>query len=236
LPTTLLGLAFFIVLLAPGLFFFLSREARRPQRELSAFRETAVVVLVGFGCDLIILLVFSLARLLAPTLTPDVGTLLRHPTKYSIDHITFVSWWAFALIVGACLLGLRLGRVTTIKRPRVRRRWPPSIELESVEWGPIRFESAWYRMFHGHWNDQIYCSCTLEDGSWVGGYLASFSTEVEESADRELVLTGPIRYRAVGDDRTVPLATSAAIVSARRLMFLDVQYLDQVVDVSENSE
>lgn len=114
--------------------------------------------------------------------------------------------------------------------------WPPSFRLESIEWGPIRFESAWYKMFHGHEDELVYCSCTLEDGSWVGGYLKSFSTEVEETADRDLVITPPILYRPVGSNEEVQWPTSAVIVSARRIMLLDVQYVDQSRHATENPE
>jgi len=58
----------------------------------------------------------------------------------------------------------------------------------------------------------------------------SFSTEVEESADRELLLVAPIRFRPAGLEKAALIDTSAFVVSARRLMFMDVQYLEGDVD------
>ena len=229
MPTTLLSLVLFVTLLAPGLCFFLARDALRPQRELSAFRETAVAVLVGLGCDLIILLGFALIRWVAPSLTPDVRRLLLHPYQYSIQHLAFLGWWGFGLLAAACAIGFRAGRLKTLRVPTLHAKWPP-ITLRKIEMGPIRFESTWYTLFHGHEDELVYCSCTLEDGTWVGGYLKSFSTEVEESADRELLLVAPIRFRPAGLEKAALIDTSAFVVSARRLMFMDVQYLEGDVD------
>jgi hypothetical protein len=231
-PTTLLGLVLFVTLLAPGLCFFLARDALRPQRELSAFRETAVVVFVGLACDLSVLLGFAFIRRVAPSLTPDVHLFLLRTNRYSIRHVAFVSWWGVGLLAAACAIGFLAGRMKTVRVPVLHAKWPP-FSLRKLELGPIRFESAWYKLFHGHEDEIVYCGCTLEDGTWVGGYLKSYSTEVQETADRELILVAPIRLRPAEMDTAVGFDTSAFVVSARRLMFLDVQYLEEGADLWE---
>lgn len=54
-----------------------------------------------------------------------------------------------------------------------------------------------------HYSDEVlYCGRHLEDDSWIGGYLKSFNTDVEEGPDRELVLTQP-RYRGPEADEAI---------------------------------
>jgi Family of unknown function (DUF6338) len=124
------------------------------------------------------------------------------------------------------------GRMKTVRVPVLHAKWPP-FSLRKLELGPIRFESAWYKLFHGHEDEIVYCGCTLEDGTWVGGYLKSYSTEVQETADRELILVAPIRLRPAEMDTAVGFDPSAFVVSARRLMFLDVRYLEEGADFWE---
>ena len=64
----------------------------------------------------------------------------------------------------------------------------------------------------------------MEDGSWIGGYVRSFSTEVEETADRELLLTRPT-FRTKDASDTTRLRGSV-VVSARRILFLEIAFLD----------
>lgn len=202
MPSTFVSLVLFVAFLSPGIVFFLVREARRPQRELSAFRETAVVVLMGVACNALILaILFVIRAVLDPTWLPDPWMLLAHPGGYFRLHTEAIVFLAAGIVAAGCLAAVFLGYQA-----------PPSV-------GSIRFESAWYKVFHDV--ELIYCGCALEDGSWIGGYLKSFNTDVEESADRELVLSRP-RYRAPGEGTVVDLGASLVIISARRLMRIDV--------------
>jgi hypothetical protein len=221
-PTSLVGLLLFVALLAPGVCYFLVRERRRPQRELSALRETASVVLIGLACDLIISVVFAIVRALFPRVTPHVSGLIFDFTEYAEPRLAFLLWWALGLLLAACILGLILGRFDELR-----------IGSLSLRLGPILFESAWYRRFHGFPDETIYCGCALDDGSWIGGYLLEFSTEVKETADRDLVLTAPLRLQEPESHEVVDLENvSAVVVSARRLIRLDVAYLDSTPNES----
>lgn len=207
MPDTFLGLLIFVVFLAPGISFFLVKESRRPQRELSAFRETALVVLAGVVCNGLALLGLLIVREFEPRLTPDLAALLTAPGTEFKTHPLFIAGWTLGVVGLACVVGAILGLT----------RWP------SI--GSIRFESAWYKAFHYFPGHAIYCGCELEDGSWVGGYLSSFNTDVEDNADRELMLTRA-RYRGPKGGKVVQLpGVGFVIVSARRLVRLDVSYL-----------
>jgi hypothetical protein len=229
MPTTLVGLVLFVVLLAPGLIFFLVRDARKPARELSAFRETAVVVLVGFLCDIVVLLVFALFRTKFVSLTPDVDALVKHPATYIGDHLPFVSWWSLGLVSLACVVGGALGRFDEVRRPGFKKAFP-WLTCKPLFLGPIRFRSTWYLMMHEPRDVDIYCGCVLDDGSYIGGKLASFNTDVAETEDRELVLVQPMRFRAPDADEVQDWRASAVVVNAHHLRLLQIDYVDRGVE------
>jgi len=90
-PTSLLGLLLFVVLLAPGFAYTLCRERLTAHRPVSAFRETVALVFVGVLCDAVALGVFAVLRVLGPGWTPDVGALLRDPQGYALRHYAELS-------------------------------------------------------------------------------------------------------------------------------------------------
>jgi hypothetical protein len=83
MPTTLSGLFLFVVLLLPGFAYVVGRERHTPGQQLSAFRETAVVIAASVSVELVVLLLFALVRVALPSsLTPDVGALVRDSGGY----------------------------------------------------------------------------------------------------------------------------------------------------------
>jgi hypothetical protein len=222
MPDTFLGLVLFVLFLAPGLSYFIVRETRRPQREISAFRETAALVLVGVACNLVVAIGFTLLRWVLPGHTPDVGSFVRNPAQYFKANFSYAVYWSLALVGLACVVAIWFGTRQGLLLPGLHLR-RPYLTWRQVPLGMIRFESTWYHFFHYDQKSFIYCGCHLEDGSWVGGFLKWYSTEVEETGDRELALTYP-RYRAPGSKKIADL-TGMVIVSARRLTMLEVSYL-----------
>jgi hypothetical protein len=207
MPDTFLGLALFLALLAPGICFVVIREARVPQRELSALRETAAIALVSFGADTIVLIGFGIFRTIWPKATPDVPKLVAAPKAYISAHLAVVGWWALGLLLLACLIAVLVAT---------------QAKLDTIRLGPIQHVSAWYRLFHPGGSEK-FCGCLLDDESWVGGYVTSFSTDVDETGDRDLVLSAPIRYRAKGADDAVVLSNvSAYVVSASHIVGMQV--------------
>jgi len=79
----------------------------------------------------------------------------------------------------------------------------------------------------------VQVGCVLEDGSYIYGKLASFSTTADESTDRELVLTEPISYRPTGSDETQPYPCSAVCISASRILNIFVTYTAPVTSSPE---
>lgn len=92
--------------------------------------------------------------------------------------------------------------------------------------------SAWYHVFEGGPAGAfVYVGCDLQDGPCVGGFLEWYSTDVEETADRDFVLAEPITFRPPGDseesqDQQLP-GVSRIVLSARDVARLYVSYIDE---------
>jgi hypothetical protein len=212
MPSSLVGLFLFIVLLAPGFCFIIQRESRTASREFSTFRETATLALISFSCNAVVLITFAGLRALLPKHTPDVGRLVREGKPYLIANYAYLSSWALGLLAVSCVLALLLGT----HQPKFAR-----IVTRSVT--PT---SAWWELFGLYPNARIYVGCELEDGSYLGGELFTYNTEMRETGDREVTLSAPIRYRLPGKSAITLKDVSAVSVSARRVKFMTVSYLE----------
>ncbi|MCP2167297.1 DUF6338 family protein [Goodfellowiella coeruleoviolacea] len=214
MPSTLLGLAIFVICLAPGLAFIVARQRIAPQQTVSALRETAQLVCVSLVADVAVLALFGVLRSVWPEHTPDVGRLVRQPGEYLRESYLSVAWWTVGLLVLATLLTWLAGS------GRLRRlvRLPPVAPHESAS-------SAWWLLFQDRPGRRVHLGCVLEDGSYVSGWLASYNTSINETGDRDLTLAAPIRYRAKDAREATELAdTSAVVVSARQVALLFVSY------------
>jgi hypothetical protein len=70
-----------------------------------------------------------------------------------------------------------------------------------------------------------FVGCELKDGSYVGGRLAWYSTEVVENGDRDLVLAPPLHYRLAGGPDQELVDVERVILAARDISRLDVSYV-----------
>lgn len=230
MPTNLVGLLLFVVLLAPGFLHVLRREAEHPQRPISAFRETVAVALVSVVCDLAALGLMIPLRALAPDRTPDVGALIRDPDNYGRGHYALLMGWGLSLLAAACLLAIALAnREFTNRAGHGIRRIPGLRWLAPQPARRVHPKSAWRRLFedHNHLGSRIHLGCELDDGSHLAGWLYSYNPDEPETGDRDLVLTPPLTMVAVGATEAQPLeGVGAVIVSARRIVSLHVAYVD----------
>ncbi|WP_189213735.1 DUF6338 family protein [Actinokineospora fastidiosa] len=214
MPSTLVGLVIFVAGLAPGLAFVLARQRISPQRAVSAVRETAQLVFVSLALDLAVLVVFGVVRAVWPSVTPDVGRLVREPGAYWRESYLLVTWWSVGALVLAIAAGALVG-ARTVGRMLGR---PDPRPHESRA-------SAWWLVLQEAPRRRVHVACTLDDGSYVAGWLASYNTDVAETGDRDLVLAAPIQYRPAGAANSAELVrTTAAVVSARKIALLLVSY------------
>lgn len=220
-PSTLLGLLVFAVLLAPGFVYIVIRERRTPERQLSAFRETAELACISLATNGTCLLLFAVVRGVAPGLTPDVGALIRNPQSYlTADYAAVAGWGSGLLLLAMVLAGTAAyarwdGWIAT----RMLARVDKPLVSPTV--------SAWWLLFNKHPGARLYVGCVLNDGGYVAGWLHSFSNAASDIPDRDLTLTAPIYYRAPGRDDGNELPNVGAVsVSARQLGLLLVSYVD----------
>lgn len=121
---------------------------------------------------------------------------------------------ALALSSGlAVLLGVRPRFIQTI----AERFTPAIVDV-----------SAWYHVFdEGPEDARVYVGCDLRDGSYVGGLLDWYSTDVDETADRDFVIAEPITYRPPDSDEDGTIeGFSRLVLSARDVARLYVSYVD----------
>src|SRR5690348_12705691 len=98
MPTTLSGLFLFVVLLLPGFAYVVGRERHTSGQSFSAFRETAIVVAASVTIELVVVVLFAIIRVLVPSVTPDVGALVRDRGSYLRIHYALTAVWAVALL------------------------------------------------------------------------------------------------------------------------------------------
>jgi hypothetical protein len=211
IPTTLSGIFLFLVALMPGFIFIGVREGHRPTRKLSAFRESATVLVVSV-CSYIPFIVIAAAfAFWWPAFNSNLGQALSNPTSYFATHAyrSFVGLGTI-VILGSAAAAL-VGR-TGSSGKKVDPRAP-----------------AWWQIFSADGDNAPQAirrlSIYLKDGAVLSGALKSYSREAEEHGDRELVLQEPLYFQAAGAEAFAPLDGTAVIVSAREVQFVEV-YLD----------
>lgn len=214
MPTSLVGLLIFVVLLVPGFLSYLQRRALVPSRALSPLAETATLTTVSMLTNLIALSVFAAARLVLPTHTPDVGALITAPGTYVSAHLPYLLAWATGLLGVSCVLGVAVGaRSSILGRVPLGRLTPVVVDV-----------SAWYKMFEDQPNKRVYLGCDLQTGVYIAGVLDWYSTSTEETGDRDLVLGPPLTKVVSGKE--YPVEVQRIILSARDIAALYVSYLD----------
>jgi hypothetical protein len=222
-PSTAIALLLFLTLLVPGFIASLISERHRAQQQRSPFRETVSIVCISVAADIAALLIFAVIRIAWPGITPDVGALIRHPSSYVSQHYAVLAWWSLAALAVAVALASVSASATArrglAKIPLIRNV-VPTMHPSSV--------SGWWLLFTEHPDARMHVGCTLDDGSYVAGWLNSYSNVADDSADRDLLLAGPIRYRVSGGEEEKILRNVGAIsVSARHIILLTVSYLDE---------
>ncbi len=221
MPTTLTGLLLFVVMLLPGFAYLVGKERHGTERRLSPFRETVAIVAASITSELVVLVIFAIMRILWPSITPNVGALLREGRVYLTGstghrgHYGQFAIWGLGLLVAAVLLAY------FATKPSIRRR---------LEWltGPYPHEStvsAWWILFE-RWarNRNIELACMLDDGSAVRGQFGSFNISADDSPDRDLILQKPLYYRPAGATQETLYDVAAVCCPARRIVALFVQY------------
>ncbi|HVD03693.1 MAG TPA: DUF6338 family protein [Candidatus Dormibacteraeota bacterium] len=229
MPTTLTSLLLFVILLLPGFVYLTGKERSGTERHVSPFRETVTIITASVTTEIAVLILFAIIRTGWPSLTPDVGALVRGGSTYLRDHYQEFAIW------GASLLAFSVALAYTVTIPALRStlaKW----HLVG-EYPHSSAVSAWWMLFERLAGDrQIEVGCVLDDGSYMRGHLRSFNTSADDDADRELVLVAPITYRPAGDEEEYEYPVSTACISARHIVTMFVNYLEEAATSSAGAE
>lgn len=147
---------------------------------------------------------------ISPRRTVDLTALLSKPGDYAVKHHVVLWIWSVGLVAVATLLAVLVAGPAF---DRLRRR------------DEAPFLSAWGRLFTAHPDCRMYVGCHLSDGTYVAGWLLTYSRSVADVADRELTISGPVQYRAAGQETTELPDVDAMAVSARQSTLLQVSYI-----------
>lgn len=236
MPSTLTGILILLVSFAPGYVYLLQSERQgAPLRTVSAFRETAQVILTSFLALSGAAVTFAMIKLLIGDHALDVKALAINPDVYWRDHVFEVVGWGAGLLLLACTMSYLWGAHTVGSRLAElsqhtsvgRFVWPPST---------TSFTSAWTLMLEVHEPDlHKYVKARLSDGTLVQGWMSSFNPHVSETGDRELTLANPVHIAA--PDGTVTANDGGAVaLSARNILYLEVDFHpNRALDPGTNS-
>jgi hypothetical protein len=209
MPTTVGGLLIFAAFVTPGFLNYIQRRSIAPQRSLSPFVEISYLATVSTAANLVVAVLFCIVRLTLPTHSPNIRLLAVQGMKYVDPRIGYIFIWAIGFLAISCLIAFSVGRL-----PSALGR------INQV----IVDASAWYHLFELAPADSLtYVGCDLSDGSYVSGFLAWYNTDVDEIADRDLVLSAPIREKINGEESTLDFQWM--ILSARNINRLSVSFV-----------
>jgi hypothetical protein len=239
MPTTLSGLFLFVVLLLPGFAYVVGRERHTSGQSFSAFRETAIVVAASVTFELVVLGLFAIIRILAPSVTPDVGALVRNGGSYLQSHYELTAGWAVVLLMASVALAYAASAPAVRRKIRIfatAGKWLPrgirNFAGGALEEGPHEsIASGWWKIFD-EWAGEpeevsVRVRCFLGDGSCVEGELGSFSREADDKLERDLILAEPISFRPAGSTAMEPYEASVACISASRIVTMFVTYVQK---------
>lgn len=217
MPTTLGGLLVFVLFLTPGVLYDTSRQRRVPLKPSSGLVEAGTLVTASLLTNLVTLGLFGIARIAFPRHTPNIAAVVSGGESYIVDHLGYLVLWLVLLWLFSSLLAIFAAHFSL----------PRSLRLAFP--GHIVDSSAWYRVL----NDEAYgkngekwhviAGLDLRDGSYLSGEVTWFSTDVEETSDRGLVLAAPITF-GDGDSENTITEFQRLVVSAGDIVRLWVSY------------
>jgi hypothetical protein len=184
MPSTPIAVLLYIFLLAPGFLFLVRADTHRPRTTRSAFRESALVVIVSAICAALFLIIFLALSLAVPGLAQQLGTFARDPGKAFNEQPQLVALWTIISFAFTSLCGYLAGgkKVYAIFEKLIPKNGP---EIQG---------SAWQKVLTDPEND-VMVGLQLKSGVWLQGTYAHHTHTDEDSGDRALVLQGPIHCR-----------------------------------------
>jgi hypothetical protein len=232
IPSTPVGVALLLVLIAPGLAYVLRREKVVPTGPRTAFREALQVVFVSVVSLTVVAVLAALMRSLAPGHTPDVRGLIRDPGPFFRDHHVHLSWWAIGLLTTATLLAWLAADPRVID---ATERWSRGRALRWLTGSgeeDIADVSGWWQAFQKQRPADTATTnvgVLKDDGTYVQGTLLSWTAGGLDYDKRELILTAPLIYQTT-DGLQHPMEVQMVVIAGRNISRLDVIHLPRTAE------
>ncbi|PPI47042.1 DUF6338 family protein [Rathayibacter tritici] len=227
MPTSALGVAFYVFALFPGIAFIFAREGHQPAVKQTALRETAALVFVSAICDAIVAVLVAVASIWWGTLRTRLHELAIGDLRWAQENPIASIFIAVGTAALATLLGYFFGS-----------NWADEHGLSRIWRSAIpRNTSAWTRLFNDAPEDAlVQVALVLKSGAWVSGALYEFDNDPNPHPHRAIVLTQP-RYRPDGSGEAVPiegadyLVVEAGEIEQLHAAFVQIEILDGATEV-----
>jgi hypothetical protein len=231
IPTTITGVILFVIFLVPGFIFTITRERHRPTRKLSAFRETSLAVfasVVAFAGGLLIVLVIAWIN---PGTLPFLQLMISNPTRFSRLHPLHTTAILLAFLLVTSAAATLLGSRPSQNAWRRFRNWLRKLRKHSALDNSDPMGSSWWSLFEPFPEYEKIVGLQLDDGTWIGGTLRSWSRQADENSDRDLILQEPLFLRPPGVVKEESLVNAGAVtVNAGRIRYMTVAYKERSQD------
>lgn len=202
MPTSALGVAFYVFALFPGVAFIFAREGHQPAVKRSALRETATLVFISAICDALVAIAVAVVSIWWVQLRDRLDEVVTGDLTWAQSNVAPSIFIAVGAAAIATLLGYFLGS-----------QWADQHGLSFIWKSSIpRNTSAWARLFNDAPEDALVdVALVLKSGGWVSGTLYEFDNDPDPHPHRAIVLTQP-RYRPEGSAEAVPIEGADYVV------------------------
>lgn len=211
MPTDLVGVAFYVLLILPGVAFAISRERHRPRIKQSTFRETATAIFVSASIVSLFAILVAVASLISPSIHDEVTRFLADPGLYARQHFeAFVLAGSLLLLFatsGAWWLGGRRADELIFQR----RAEDPN-------------RDSWGYVFNRKPDAQNFAGVRLKEGTWVQGFVDTYGNVGEEGMPKALTLIGSISIRPPGGELEA-YEGEVIVLKDAEILYMTVTYL-----------
>ncbi len=212
MPTDLIGVAFYVLLILPGVMFAISRERHRPRIKQSAFRETATAIFVSTAIAASVGFTVAIASLLSPPVHSEVVRFLEDPALYARERFEGFVIFGFVLLSAATWAAWWLGSKRADDLIFARRAEDPNRD----SWGYVFTRKPEARNFAG---------VRLKEGTWVQGFVDTYGNVGEEGMPKALTLIGAIGIRPPGGELE-PYEGEVLVLKDAEILYMTVTYMD----------
>lgn len=184
------------------------------------FRESAAVVFASVAVNLVIAGVAVLLVWWRPVLGVDWQLLAVHPDALDFQQFVALFWRGAILLAASVALGWFAGGKAAHRLAK-KMRLADKGRSDGSSWWILFDEDSVPEKF------VPYAGIELDDGQWFEGYVGTFSTEAQDSPDRELILVSPMKYREaeLRAEPEILEGVDAVTLSASRIRFVRVTYI-----------